>query len=374
MSRQGNRRNIGRHSSRHSIRSVVACGSALAIGSMMLAACGATTSKASSKVSHPLVGFMIPDSTTPRWTGQDAPDFVKAMHRLDPAARVVIENANNNPSTQNSQAQALLTEGAKAIVLVAVSETQAGTIVRQAHSSGVPVVAYTRMPANSPVSYAVGSDTFKIGVTLGKFILAHTKPGDTVAVLNGAPTDSFAHAEHNGFMSVLRPVFKSGRLHEVGDVWTPNWLPADATSEMAAILTETHNSVQAVLAPNDGLAGGVIAALSRVGLAGKIPVTGIDGGLAGDQLILKGDLSMTVWRNSQVEATHAAMIVTKLLHKQTPPKSWFSESVYNGDVHVPLWPDPQVVITKKNVGLEISAGVFTRAQLCAGIPAGVGPC
>ncbi len=377
MSRENYESNVRRLGSLRRTRGVIKVGVVVVGIAMLLAACGSSTSARASKttslVSHPLVAFMIPDSTTPRWTGQDAPDFIRAMKRLDPTAKVVVENANNSANEQEAQGQALLTKGVKAIVLIAVSETQSGVLVRQAHAADVPVIAYTRLPANSPVSYMVGSDPFKIGVVLGKYIISNTKPGDTVAVLNGSPTDSFAKAEHNGFMSVLKPVFKSGRLHEVGDVWTPNWEPTDATSEMEAILTETHNNVQAVLAPNDGTAGGVIAALARVGLAGKIPVTGIDGGLTGDRLILKGDLSMTVWRDPEVEATHAAMIVAKLLHKQTPPKFWFTDSVFNGEVHIPLWLDPMYVITKNNMGLEIKAGAFSKAQLCAGMPK-VGPC
>ena len=349
----------------------------MALAAILLASCAsgskAPTAQASGS-SHPIVGFMIPDSTTPRWTAQDAPDFISAMHKLDPSARVVVENADNSPATQLAQAQALISEGAKAIVLVAVDEVQAGTIVRAAHSAGIPVIAYTRMPSDSPVSYMVGSSPYLIGVDLGKYIMAHTKQGDTIAVLNGSFTDSFAHAEHNGFMSVLQPAFTSGSRHEVGNVWTPNWLPSDAQAEMAAILTQTHNNVQAVLSPNDGLATGVIAALSTQGLAGKIPVTGIDGGLNGDRLILKGLLSMTVWRNSKVEAYNAAQIVQYVLDGKKPPKTFFDSSVYNGLVHVPLKTHGATVITAKNMYLEIQAGVFTKGQLCAGIPAGTGPC
>lgn len=349
----------------------------VAIAAMLLASCASGAKSATTPASgstHPLVGFMIPDSTTIRWTAQDAPGFISAMRKLDPSAKVVVENANNNAEDQLAQAQALISEGAKAIVLVAVDETQAGTIVRDIHSAGVPVIAYTRMPAASPVSYMVGDNPYAIGVDLGKYIMANTKQGDTIAVLKGSFTDSFAHGEANGYMSVVQPAFKSGSRLEVGNVWTADWLPANAQAEMAAILTQTHNNVQAVLAANDGLADGAIAALSTQGLAGKIPVTGIDGDLSNDQLILKGLESMSVWRSSAVEAHDAAQIVTDLLHGKKPPKSFFDSSVYNGLVHVPLKGVASTVITAKNMNLEIKAGVFTKAQLCSGIPAGEGPC
>ncbi|MGC8628549.1 MAG: substrate-binding domain-containing protein, partial [Acidimicrobiales bacterium] len=232
------------------------------------------------------VAELFPDNTTPRWMTEDAPDFKAWMHKLDPNAKVIIDVADESASTQLNQAQSAITEGAKVLVVIAVDSIAAAKIVTDAQAAHVPVIAYTREIYNAPVKYMTGDNPYEIGVTLGSWIIAHTKAGDRIAVIAGSPTDSFAHLEYSGYMKVLSPFFKSGARKEVGPVWTPEWDTSDAHSEMAAFLTETHNNIQAVLASNDSTAEGAVAALQSVGLAGKIPVTGIDATLASDQLIL----------------------------------------------------------------------------------------
>lgn len=345
-----------------------------------LGACGSSgkspssSGNAGANSSGKTVAFLLPDSTTPRWTGQDAPDFKQWMQKLVPGSHVIVDVANEDPQEQLSQAQAALTQGAQVLVVVAVDEHQAAQIVRAAARVHVPVIAYTREIANAPVKYMVGDDPYGIGVTLGKWIAGQTKHGDTIAVINGSATDSFAHAEHNGFMSVLRPLFQSGARKEVGNVWTTDWDPTKAHAEMDAILTETHGNVQAVLSGNDGMAAGIIASLQTHGLAGKVPVTGIDATLASDQLILKGLQSMTVWRPISLETQYTAQLVADVFNHKAPPAGFFNSSVNNGLVNIPLKAVNEYVITKSNMDQLIKAGVYTKAQLCSGIPAGTGPC
>jgi D-xylose transport system substrate-binding protein len=304
---------------------------------------------------------------------QDAPSFQKWMKKLDPNAKVIIDVANEDPQTQLEQAKAALTEGAKVLVVVAVDSTQAAKIVQAAQADKVPVIAYTREIMNSPVKYMIGDDPYQIGVTLGTWMAGHTKKGDAIAVIAGSTTDSFAQYEYNGYMSVLQPLFISGARTEVGPVWTPEWDTTKAHDEMAAFLTETHN-IQGVLCANDSTAEGAIAALEDVGLAGKIPVTGIDATLASDQLILKGEQSMSVWRSVDNEAQYTGELVVDLFEGKTPPSKFFTGSVNNGSRTIPLRAVASTVIDASNMQELITAGAISKSQLCQGIAAGTGPC
>lgn len=167
-------------------------------------------SSASSASPADTVAILFPDNTTPRWMSEDAPDFRTWMHQLDPSSKVLVDVANEDPSTQLNQAQAALTEGAKVLVVIAVDSVQAAKIVLDAQADNVPVIAYTREIYNAPVKYMTGDDPYQIGLTLGNWMVAHTKQGDHIAVIAGSTTDSFAHAEYSGYMKVLSPVFKSG--------------------------------------------------------------------------------------------------------------------------------------------------------------------
>ncbi len=320
------------------------------------------------------VAFLLPDNTTPRWMSQDAPAFQKWMSQLAPNVKVIVQVANEDPQTQLSQAKAALTQGAKVLVVTAVDGTQAAKIVEAAQAVNVPVIAYTRQIQNAPVKYITGDDPHEIGVALGTWMAAHTKQGDTIAIIAGSTTDSFAHLEHDGFMSILKPLFDSGARKMVGDVWTPEWNPVKAHAEMDAILTSNQNNVQGVLAANDSTAEGVIASLKTHGLAGKIPVTGIDATLSADQLMLKGLQSMSVWRSVDDEAQYTAQLVVGLLTDQKPAADFFTTTVNNGYGDIPMKSVPSRVIDITKLQDLIDAKAIDKTALCQGIAAGTGPC
>lgn len=320
------------------------------------------------------VAFLLPDNTTPRWTSQDGPSFEKWMKQLAPNVQVITNVANNDPQQQLSQAQAAIAQGAKVLVVVAVDGTQAAKIVETASAANVPVIAYTRQIQSPNVKYMIGDDPGEIGKALGTWTMANTKDGDTIAVIAGSTTDSFAHLERDGWMSVLKPAFDSNARKLVGDVWTPGWDPVKAHGLMDAILTSSQNNIQAVLAANDSTAEGSIASLKTHGLAGKIPVTGIDATLSADKLILQGLQSMSVWRSVDDEAKYTSEIVVDLLTGTAPPSDFFTSKVSLGGADVPMKAVPSIVIDKTNMQTLIDAGAISKADLCNGIPAGTGPC
>jgi D-xylose transport system substrate-binding protein len=317
------------------------------------------------------VAFMVPDNTDSHWLSQDAVSYQTWMHNLAPNVKVLILNATGDPQNQLSQAQAALTQGAKVLSVAAVDGTQAAKIVTAAQAANASVIAYTRDIPNSPYKYMVGADPHEIGVALGKWMVAQTKDGDTIAIIAGSTDDSFAHLEHDGYMSVLKPLFDSGARKMVGDVWTPGWDTVKAHAEMDAILTASHNNVQGVLTSNDSTAQGAIGALQTVGLAGKVPVTGVDASLASDQLILKGLQTMSAWRSFDNQAQYTAELTVNLLTGQTPATSYFTGTTAGG---IPMKAVPSVIIDKTNMQMLIDVKSIDKTALCQGIPAGTGPC
>jgi len=322
----------------------------------------------------PLVTFLLPENVTARGESQDKPFFIAAMKKLYPSAKVQVQNALNDATKQQSQAEAALAGGTKVLILTAIDQKGAAVIVKNAKKQGVPVIAYDRLIQNAPVAYYVSVDGIKIGQLQGSWLAAHTKKGARIAVINGSPIDDNAHLFAKGYMSVLNPLFKKGQRKQVANVWTPLWDPSKAQAEMEQILTKSNNGVDAVLSANDGMAGGIIAALQAQGLAGKVPVTGLDGTLASLQLILQGKQSMTVWRSLKDQAGKAAQITAALLKGQKPPASLFNGATKNnGSTKVPWAKVTPQVITVSNMNLEVKDGAVTKSQLCKGMPKN-GPC
>jgi len=353
---------------------------ALAVLSLALALGAASALAAhahgvSSKTSaHGLVGLLLPDVTSVRWNSQDAPFFVAAMKKYAPGATVKVVNARGSVSGQLAQAENMLTAGAKVLVVAPQDGKAAAQIVAVAHKRHVPVVAYARPILNSPVDYFVSADVLGMGKIQGQWIAQHTKKGDNIVMINGDAADPNAGIIHRGNMIYLGQLFKSGARHKVADQFTPSWDPAKAQTEMEQILTRTQNNVDAVLVANDGMASGVIAALRAAGLAGKIPVTGLDASVGGLQLIIKGDQGMSVLIPIERTAQYAARTAAALVQGKKPPKTLYKAKTFNGKVRVPTAFIPVQLITKNTIGLVIKDGDLTKAEICKGMPAGDGPC
>jgi len=320
------------------------------------------------------VSFLLPDNVTARYEGQDKPAVTAALKKYIPNVKVDSYNALGDATRQQSQAEDALSNGSKVLIVIPVDSVAAASIVTLAHQNNVPVIAYTRVISNAPLDYFVGKDTKSIGVQEGQWMASQTKVGDNIAVLDGSPTDQNAKLYEQGYMSVLQPLFDSGQRKLAGELWTANWDPTTAQTEMEQLLTKTSNNIQAVIGPNDGMAGGVVAALSAANLAGKVLVTGLDASLAGSQRILQGTQGMTVMQNIAMFGDETGKLAAMLVAGQTPPADFFQGTTDNGKTKVPTVFVPTTVITSANMNLVIDSGAFTKEQLCKGIAAGTGPC
>jgi D-xylose transport system substrate-binding protein len=320
------------------------------------------------------VALLLPSLGQYRWENQDRPYFVEKMKALAPGVKVIYSNAQDSPTRQLQQAQAAITNGAKVLVLSPVNDQDAAKIARDAKAANVKVIAYARPIQKAPIDYFVGLDLYRTGVGLGKFWAKHFHAGDHVAILRGDPGDSNLPAYMRGLLSVLDPIAKSGRIKIVADVYTPQWSTANALREMEQILTKQNNNIQDVVPLNDSLALGVIAALTKQGLAGKVPVSGGDASVPALQDILKGTQLMSTYFPIRDMADHAAAISAALMAGTKPGASLFNTTLNNGLVTVPGYGVNALSITKATIGKVIADGSVIKAQVCKGIGHGVGPC
>jgi D-xylose transport system substrate-binding protein len=359
----------------------VAWGAAAVVAlAVLVAAVGATTSngarpsRASKASASARVAFLLPENVTPRWEGFDKPTFLKALKKLMPGIQIDVLNAQNKPDTQQSQAEQEITKGAKVLVVAPIDGKAFGAIAKRAISQGVKVVAYDRLISNAKISAYISFDGVAVGKAQGKWLAAHTKTGARITVINGAITDDNAHLFNKGYMGILNPLFKSGKRKIVGPksgTWTPGWNPPTAQTEMEQLLTKYHNKIDAVLSANDGMAGGIIAALKAQHLAGKVPVTGQDASLEGVQNIIRGTQGMSVFKDFRKQAPIAAKITAAILKKKPLPN--INRHVKNGAGSIPSVILPVVSVDKHNLKLLVTNGFIKTylgglSKVCKGVP------
>ncbi|WP_179646576.1 ABC transporter substrate-binding protein [Spinactinospora alkalitolerans] len=252
------------------------------------------------------IGLLLPESKTARYEKFDRPYFEEAVAELCEKCEVSYQNADQDTSKQQSQAEAMLTEGIDVMVLDAVDAEAAASVVQQAKSQGVPVVAYDRL-AQGGVDYYVSFDNQTVGRTQGTALIEALEAEGTagegeIVMINGSPTDPNAADFKAGAHEVLDGQVEIGAEYDTAD-----WSPDKAQQQMEQAITSIGaDDITGVYSANDGMAAGIIAALKSAGVEDLPPVTGQDAELAGIQRIISGDQYMTVYKAIRPEAEVAA--------------------------------------------------------------------
>jgi len=288
------------------------------------------------------IGYLMDSLKVERWQ-TDLDNFQKRAKEL--GAEVLVETAEGDDDLQLQQAQELMDSGAKVLVLVPHDTDKAARIVSAAKARHIPVLSYERLVRNSDVDFFVGTNAEVIG-ELQSSTLARLAPKGNYVLIGGSPTDSNAKVLRDGQMRAIQTSVDRGDIKIVGDGWAKDWDPAEAYAIMSKAIDTTKGDVTAVVASNDGTAGGAIQALQEHKLAGKVLVSGQDADLAAIIRILDGTQAMTVYKPIGLQARTAAEAAVSLA-AGTPIKN--SVSIPNGTNTVQAIFLSPVVVTKDNV-------------------------
>ena len=261
-----------------------------------------------------MVALLLPENVNPRWEQQDATAFVATMGEIAPDIEVEVFNANNDTSVQQRQAEQALTQGAKVLVVIPIDGESSAIIADTAAEEGVPTIAYDRMINSANTTFWVQADLEGMGYDQAMHVIENTMDGDTLVMLKGSPTDPNAAVIHNGQLRALTPLYESGARIMGYENWTPGWDPAIARRSMDQALTQLNNNVQGVVSSNDGNAGAAIAAMEEHGLAGTVPVSGLDCTVQAQQLMLLGKQTQCGWRPLADMAAAAALVTVRLVN------------------------------------------------------------
>jgi D-xylose transport system substrate-binding protein len=340
-----------------------------AVGLAVGVAAGVSSAKTAAGHVSAKIAFVMPCSTcASRFEQQDKPDFIKAVKKLDPSIKVIATNAQGSDAKQISLVEDALANGAKVIVVSPLDTATGVAIVSKAAKQHVPVIAYDGLLTGAKIDFYVSFDNKKVGQLQGQYLVKHLAKGATVALINGDQTSAPGVQFKQGALSVLNPAFKSGKLKLGYSADTKLWDPSLAQTEMQQALTKLNNNVQGVLSPNDGIAGGVIAALKSQKLDGKVLTTGQDATTQGLQYILQGEQSMTVFKPIVQESAVAAKVAVGFAKgDMNAGKKVARTHVANGAGKVPSVLLQPIVVTKSNVGIVVKDGGATWKDICKGI-------
>jgi D-xylose transport system substrate-binding protein len=270
---------------------------------------------------------------------------------------VLVQSANSDDSVQLTQVQSLITQGVDALVIIPHNGEAMAKAVALAHAAGVPVLSYDRLITGCDLDLYITFDNVKVGELQARFLAERIPEGGKLRVVRiyGSKTDNNAVLFKQGQDNVLKPLIEAGKVEVVFEDWAADWKPENAKKIMNAAITKSGPGIDAVLASNDGTAGGAVQALTEEGLAGKVLVTGQDGDLAACQRIVQGTQTMTVYKPIKVLASRAAEAAVKLAKGQSVIAR---SGIDNGKGEVPSLLLEIVAVTRDNLRETIVADGF----------------
>lgn len=304
-----------------------------------------------------------------RWKTDEAA-IVSALEAA--GASYLSADAQSSSAKQLSDVESLIAQGVDALIILAQDAQAIGPAVQAAADEGIPVVGYDRL-IEDPRAFYLTFDNVEVGRMQARAVFA-VQPTGRYVMIKGSPTDPNADFLRGGQQEILQAAIDAGDITIVAEAYTDGWLPANAQRNMEQILTAQDNGVDAVVASNDGTAGGVVAALTAQGMEG-LPVSGQDGDHAALNRVAKGTQTVSVWKDARALGRAAGEIAVALaggaaMADVEGAAGWTSPA---GTEMTAVFLAP-VPVTAENLSDVVDAGWITQEALCQGVSNGPAPC
>ncbi len=350
---------------------------------MLLAACGKSEEKpgeagGKGEGKQPYIGIEMPTKSSQRWI-DDGNNLVKQLEEL--GYKTDLQYGEDKVENQVAQIENMITKGVDYLVIASIDGSALTDVLEKAAKEGIKVIAYDRLlMGTDKVDYYVTFDNFKVGTLTAQYIvdklgLPEAKGPFNMEIFSGSPDDNNAVINYEGYMEVLKPYLDNGQIvvpsgqTEFSQTATLRWDGSTAQARMDNLLSAyyTDKKIDAVLSPIDAISLGAVSSLKGVGYATEakpLPViTGQDANIAGVQSIIKGEQTMTIFKDTRLLAKATTDII-KALEAGEEPTVNDTETYDNGKKVVPAYLAEPVAVDKDNYKAQlIDSGYYTEDQL-----------
>lgn len=320
------------------------------IACVSLAAC-------TSKNKSPKIGASFGVGVALRWEAE-AQYMQQRAKELGAELEVRI-NKTDEPKTQYEDCVEMIDSGIDVLILVPRDVTKAGDIIDYAKSKNVPVISYARTVLGQKIDLLVGYDSEQMGQKIGQYLAEMVYKGDFI-LLQGDEGDSNAKLLNDGAMRYIDPIRKD--INVIAEASIAGWSPDEAKKIVTQAIKNNNNKVDAILAPNDKIAGVCAEAVEELGVEGKVIITGMDAELDAIKRIIDGRQSMTIQLDLKKLATTA---IDQAYNFATGQKVIVNAQFNNqSDKTVDANLIVGNVITKENIDKKIiDAGIYTKEEV-----------
>lgn len=306
-----------------------------------------------------IIGLSFSDFAVERWKNEEI--LMRGLLE-DMGYEVISQEAAHDVKLQNDQIENMVTQGAKVLIVVAEDGEAAVTAVNNVAAQGVKVIAYDRLIKSPDIAAYISFNNVAVGYNQADGVMkaldidnwdVEANGPARIIKQGGSPTDNNAILVRQGQDQILDPLEAAGKIEIVADQWVENWDEAKAVTLMENMLASVGNDVDGVVASNDGTALGALQALKAQGLAGVVPISGQDATADGCNSIVKGEQTVTVYKDIRLLGPLAVELADKIakgedldLEMYTLAELTLDDSLEGS---VPCYFLPVVQVTKDNV-------------------------
>jgi ribose transport system substrate-binding protein len=297
----------------------VRLGKSLLAGCSALGLLAAAAGPAAADKAHPVIGYTVYDMSSFISLGKGGAESMAKANN----AKLLWNSAHMDVNTQISQIQQFINQKVDAIIIAPVNSSTLGPQVEAAKAAGIPVVIVNLTAAESVMKNAVsyvGPDDVKAGEQEATHLVDAINHKGNVVVIQGPLGQSGEIDRTKGIKNILakNPDVKLLAMQP------GNWARNQAYSVMQDWLSRYGNQINGVISENDDMAIGAIQAMKEKGLAGKIPVTAVDGIKDGMRAVRDGTLLETNLQDGPLELGMGLQVAIDHINgKQVPNPAMF---------------------------------------------------
>lgn len=265
-------------------------------------------------------------------------------------AEVLWTDARNDVAQQVADVDNLLARNPDVMLIHPVDANAVAPLFDKVKAAGIPVILFQRPARTTNFDLFVGGGTYDEGVMMGEFVAKQLgEAGGNVVLINGDAGNDNAHNIHKGITDALA---KAPQITIAVDQPSPLWSREKAQNLADDALVKLNNDVQAIIAANDDMAGGVAQALAAKGLTGKVILVGGDGDRDAMERIAQGSQDATALQSFIELPEEALRVAVGLARGEVDvAKTFKQEPIAFDPPGEPVYRDPvpYTLITKDNI-------------------------
>lgn len=216
-------------------------------------------------------------------------------------------------SRQVSLVEEMIASKVDAIVIAPADSKALVPVLRRAKKTGVVVINIDNrldadvLAAEEVMIPFVGPDNKAGAKKVGDYLASKLAAGDSVCILEGVRTSFNGQQRLAGFQEAMTEA-----QIKVVDHQSAEWEMSKANTIASSMLSE-HPEVKAILAANDSMALGAVAAVKGAGRSNDVMIVGFDNISAVQQAIQEGKIVATADQHGDQLAVYGIQIAMKLI-------------------------------------------------------------